>query len=197
MAHSSLESLLEAQRATGLALTDTRVKLRSAQRQARAEARAWVLPPQFQHAVVAMYQLAGVAEPAVQYLRACGRERHWPERPDCELVALVEDLFLQIDCEEVAALVDASRPADPSALTVAYKYVEEWRAVDWVRNLNERRGVAPTNWSLLQQVEHTRVQVPADFRPPSAGPAGELRGRRFVRRLRKRWGGRHAAIPTG
>jgi len=76
MSQPTLEALLEARRATANALADTRTELNKAHRQARAKARAWVLPSQLQHAAVAMYQLAGVAEPAVQYLRACGRERH-------------------------------------------------------------------------------------------------------------------------
>ena len=197
MAGSSLDELLETRRATRAALADTRAQLGRARRQVRAEALVWVLPPPLQRAVVAMYQLAGVAEPVVQYLRACGRERHWPERPECELVALVEDLFLQTDADDVAALVDPSHPADPAALKVAYRYLQEWETVAWARDLNTRRGIAPTNWSLLRRADQARLQVPEAFRQAPAGPAGEMRGRRVVRRLRQRWGGRHAAIAAG
>ena len=55
----------------------------------------------------------------------------------------------------------------------------------------------PSAASLLQQDETSRLAAPEAFRPPSAGASGERRAKRFAFRLRKRWAGRHAAIPVG
>ena len=65
----------------------------------------------------------------------------------------------------------------------------------WTRELNAGRGVAVTNHSLLTQFERGRVQIPEAFRP--SGALGGRRVKRFLFRLRQRWGGRYAAIPAG
>ena len=195
MADQSLAALLDARQTVDHALAQTRAELRRATRRAATEARHWVLPARLQNTTVAMYQLAGATEPAVKYLKTCAAERHWPDRTDIELTGLVEDMFLGAAADEIAALVDAHAPSDRQALSIAYKYVEEWKAAVWVRELNAGRGVAPTNHSLLTQIERGRVQIPVAFR--ASAITGERRVKRFLFRLRQRWGGQYAAIPAG
>ena len=65
----------------------------------------------------------------------------------------------------------------------------------WARGLNEGRGIAPTNNALLTEVERRRVEIPEAFRP--SGVTGGRRAKRFLTRMRRRWGGRYAAIPAG
>jgi hypothetical protein len=53
-------------------------------------ARAWDVAGAMARVAVVIYTLARfVVEPAVLYLRQCGRRRHWPERSDPELAALL------------------------------------------------------------------------------------------------------------
>ena len=192
----AMDALVDAQLSVNTALAETRAALKRAKRRARAEAREWVLSAQLRNASVAMYHLAGTAEPAVAYLRACARERHWSERADSATTALVEDLYLETGTDEIAALVDEQEPLDAAALTVAFKYVGEWRVAGWARGLNEARGVAPSTAGLLEEYENGRLTVPVAFRPRSAGVSGERRAKRFAYLLRRRWRGAYGAIPV-
>ena len=106
------------------------------------------------------------------------------------LATLVEDLFLQADANELAALADTSNADGPAALSVATKCVEEWRVVVWVRGLNAAKGVAPSAESVLHQAGARRLELPEAVRGPPRGADGESRARRWVARLRRRWVGR-------
>ena len=195
MAGQTVATLLDERRAVGDALAQTRAALRQAARRSATAARHWVLPERLRSAAIAMYQLAGAAEPAARYLQACGAERHWPDRAQSELTVLVEDMFLHAGVDDIAALVDAHAPSDPDALAIAHKYVQEWAVAVWARGLNEGRGIAPTNHSLLTEVERHRAQIPEAFRP--IGVTCGRRAKRLLFRMRRRWGGRYAAIPVG
>jgi hypothetical protein len=140
----TMSDLLAARSAVVASLVETRSLLASARRRATAVAKAWVLTPSMRRAVIAMYSLADSAEPAVAYLQACGRERHWPDRGSEDLTKLTEDLFLQTDATEVVDLTDSVNPSHPQTLAVALRYVEQWRVVAWSRALNTERGIAPS-----------------------------------------------------
>ena len=196
MASRTLEELLEARRAIKGALREARAQLGQAQRRAATNAREWVLVERLRRASVAMYHLAGDAEPAVAYLRACGRERHWMDLPAPELVTQVEDLYLGAGIDEIVSLVDETAPTDPVALVLAHKYVGEWRAACWARRVNEEKGVPVSNASLLQRYEQSRSQAPEALRPHAVGVTGERRAKRFLAKFRKRWVGRYGAIPS-
>ena len=198
MERPTLRALEEARQTVDSAMTETRAELKRARRRAAADARVWVLSPRMRRTSLAIYMLAGYStEPAVKYLEACGRERHWPVRTAAELSTVVEDLFLQADADEVAALADASSPSDPTLLAVALRYVEEWRVVSWAARLNSDRGVAPSTDSVVQRAEEGRMRLPEAARPMPVGPCGEPRAKRWVARLRARWGGRYASTPVG
>ena len=113
MATRTLDELLEARRAIKGALRGTRAQLRQAHRRAAAKAREWVLVERLRRASLAMYHSAGDAPPAVPYLQARGRERHWADLPDADIVTRVEDLYLGADIDEIVSLVDEALRRTP------------------------------------------------------------------------------------
>lgn len=164
-----------------LLLRRERQKLASA---SRVAARAWQLPVGVRHASLVAYVLAGYrSEPAVVYLQAIGRERHWPAKADGEVAALIEDLFLECEVERLAALTDAEVPEDAAAYAIASKYVKEWQAVEWVRSMNAEKGVAPSTASLLTRVK----KGPPRLRGHTSSWSGSARS--WACRWRRRWQG--------
>ena len=171
-----------------------RVKLQVKDTKKRAEA-FWKLSGFLLHASLIIYALAGyVAEPAVNFLRSSGRQRHWPDKSDEELEVMVENAFMQVDVEELARLADREDPSEPAAMKKAVSLVEQWRAAVWVRNLNSEQGVAPSTRSVLLRLEEQRESLPEGARPASIGTSEQAKARMWCRRFRVRWGGRHARI---
>ena len=127
----------------------------------------------------------------------CSQAYHWPAKGELELTRFVEDVILEADPEEMGALVAETDPLDRRALALATKYVHEWRVVVWARMANVEKGVAPSTRSELEYAEVQRLEIADGLRHPTWGTAAEAKGRRWARRLRLRWGGRHGALPDG
>ena len=143
------------------------------------------------------YVMSGYdVQPAVKYLEICGRTRRWPRRAETELSRLVEDMFLETDLAEIAALTDATNPIDSDALRVAIKHVHESMVVGWAQSLNLERGVAPSTRLLLRRAEETRDTFAEVVRPLGRDVFVSNRAGKWVQRLRKRWGGRFDSIPA-
>lgn len=197
MSRPSSDELQDRKRALSIAIAGARAELAKARRRERAQAKQWLLTEEMRRAVLAMYMRAGWStEPAVRYLRARALEHHWPAKTEAELSAMVEDLMMHADPEEVDALANTSDPSHPEALRVACKYVHEWKVVDWSRRVTLEKGEAPSTRRMLQQAEADREELPERFRPGEIGTSVDRRGKRWARRLRQRWGGRVAAVPT-
>jgi hypothetical protein len=161
----------------------------------RVSARAWQLGPSLTNEAVLTYALAGCsAEPAVRFLVATGRQRHWPERAEDDLRTLVEDLYLQIDLEDLVSLMDTESPLDAAAMRAAQRRVLEWRLFTWTQGLNYDKGVAPCTAALLDRLEECRSSLPGVARPISRGGVTESRARRWATRWRRFWGGRHGRL---
>ena len=107
---------------------------------------------------------------------------------------MMEDLFLQADVDELSRMCDLEEPDDSSVTTEALKYVWEWRAVEYVKDLNSRLGVAPSTEDILRKVEENRVHIPEWCRPGSKGTAAETKARMWAKRFRARWGGRYGRL---
>ena len=181
------------------ALRATRQEMRRArQRQKSAkksEESAWRLPAGVRHTVLIVFVLADYTkEPAIQFLKASARRRHWPEKSDEDLDNMVDELFLGADVHEVAAITDEDNPSDAPAMQAAAEYLQQWRVVAWTRQLNVQKGVAPSTDALLQKAEECRGKAPAAARPSSKGTSVEVRARMWARRLRLRWAGRLGRI---
>ena len=183
-----------AQLSAALASTSRQLRLSraAASRAGRKHLRAWVLPIGLQRTVLIIYVLCDyAAEPAARYLSVAARVKDWPARPESEVVAIVEDLFLQAGLDELAALANVHSPSDAEALAAASKCVEEWRLCRWARQQNLERGVAPPSSLLLQRLSADRVsRGSADtYRHGLTG-----RARMFMTRFRQRWAGHYGAL---
>jgi hypothetical protein len=190
--HSRKREIDDALSATSAALKRARQQARDKE---RAETRAWRLADGLRRSVLIVYALTDyTALPAAKFLGAAGRKRHWPEKDEEELVALVEDLFLQVDESELAMLTDEDDPSDIGAMRGALPYVEEWRLKTWTEQLNREKGVAPSLASILAQAERQRLQLPDAVRPPAHGTNAEVRARVWAGAWRRRWGGRYGRL---
>ena len=107
---------------------------------------------------------------------------------------MVEDIFLQEDVHELGRMCDLEEPEDPRVTKEALKHVEEWRAVEYVRDLNSRLGIAPSTEDILRKLEENRLQLPLPLRPPNKGTAADVKARMWAKRWRGRWGARYGKL---
>jgi hypothetical protein len=195
----SIEDLEQEKRDVDAAVAENRRATQKARQQKKdakkSEAKAWRLAPFLEHATLIIYTLTDYQiEPAIKFLGANSRKRHWPEKTEEELQALVEELFLAADLTELTALSDMVEPADVDAMKAALVYVQQWGLVDWTRRLNAQCGVAPSTESVLLRLEEKRLTIPEQVRPRAVGSACAVSARVWAGAWRKRWGGRHGRI---
>ena len=183
-----LESALAALKKEEAAVTS---QLQAAKRRTAASQRQWVMPPTVRRASVAAYIAGGYAvEPAVQYLVAYGRQRHWPDRCESELGELVHDFVIATSNDDIAELATLEELPEVGAFAPALSYAREWRTVVHARRLNEESGIAPSTAQLLAHTETFGSDIPDAARPRALGPVSAARARAWTYRLRRRWGGR-------
>ena len=175
-----------------------RAATRQEQRAAAAEARQWQLDWRQRLVCLIAYAHAGFdAEPAARFLAIDGEGRGWRGKPEEERCRLVEDLFLEVDLEELGRLCDTDVIADARAMHVAVRYVEEWRLVCWARCRSESPvGAPPSTTAVLRQAETNRLLLPVAIRPPSLGLVCDTRARLWAYRWRVRWEGRFGDPPV-
>lgn len=191
--------LLGQKRALDDALSENRAELKRITRgrrdTARAAARAWQLSESMRRTALIAYALADYrVEPAVRFLIASGRQRHWPDKTEEELATLVEGHFLDVDETELAAITDMEDPADGQAMKAALPYVEQWRLAEWATRLNTDKGVAPSTEALLHQLEAQRLALPGPVRPEARGTVVDPSARVWASSFRRRWGARYGRI---
>ena len=179
-------------------------QLRASKRRAATVHRHWVLPPTVRRAAVAAYIAGGYeVAPAVAYLFAYSRQRHWPERGVDELGELVHDMVISTSDDDMAELATLHGVADLGAFAAPLAYAREWHTVVHARRLNEQRGIAPSTAHLLAHAASFGSELPEAARPRALGPVSLARARAWTFRLRRRWGGRlgrarvQEAIPCG
>ena len=149
------------------------------------------MPPTVRRASVAAYIAGGYAvEPAVQYLVAYGRQRHWPDRCESELGELVHDFVIATSNDDIAELATLEELPEVGAFAPALSYAREWRTVAHARRLNEQSGLAPSTAQLLTHAEAFGSDLPDAARPRALGSVSAARARAWTHRLRRRWGGR-------
>ena len=171
-------------------------KLRRSERAAaKCKARQWALSELMRNTALAIYGLTDNAlEPAAMYLRQCALECHWPTKTDEELEEIVLDEFLAVDPEKLDGLLRVEDPMDLESMKLAQRCVLEWRAVEWSRERVRGPRVPPPSSLVLQQYEEARMALPEHLRPASRGVASDGKARSWMRRLRRRWGGRHGRL---
>ena len=184
----------EAQAAIGRALKHARQQQKNEQ---KAQAKSWQLSSFLLHAVLIIYGLSGyAAQPAATFLLNNGRRRHWPDKSQEELEEMVEALFMKCDIDDFTKLTNTQEPQDMAAMKAALSYVEQWRLVQWVSQMNEAQGIAPSTGSVLQRYEEQRQELPDEVRPAAVGVPAQTSARVWAGSFRRRWGGKHGRIPV-
>jgi hypothetical protein len=194
-----MEDLLARRRALDAARACTKLQLKRARQSLRdgmrAEVKAWRLSDALRRSVLIVYVLADYnIEVAARFLAAGGRKRHWPERSEEELAAVVEHHFLETSAAELASLTDTEDPSDVASMKAALSYVGQWRLVGWATGLNVAKGVAPSTEAVLHRLEAQRLELPEAVRPDPRGTITDARARVWASAWRKRWGARHGRI---
>ena len=160
----------------------------------QSQARQWVLSAPASNTVLTIFALADAAEPAAHYLRAHAARCGWPSKTNEELEAYAVDHFVAADPAHIAASSIEEDPVDAAAMRTAQRYLVEWRAVEWARDRVRGARVSPSSALFLQQYDGARLAVPEDVRPRCRGSASDSSARAWMRRLRKRWGGRYGRL---
>ena len=169
--------------------------LRSQQRERVRASRVWKLSERVKRVVLATYVLADYApEPAVVFLRNAGRARGWPDLSEDELAYMVEELFLDIGVDELAALADESDPLDCKVALVAARYAREWRLVMWGRRLNCECGIAPSVRMLVDKAYELGVTSSTGVSQKPIGCAVGGAAKAWARKFRIRWGARVGSV---
>ena len=189
-------SLLSRREALAADYAEVCALLRLARTRQRRCENAWVLTEGMRSVVAMVYVMSHYnVEPAVQFLLACGRERHWAPLDETSLRRLVEDVFMSFDGDAIANMACLNHPMDHCAMTTAIRYLREWHVVQQTRRANSEKGVAPSSAWMLERAEEFRLALPADLRPRNLGTMSNPCGRRWVHRLRFSWGGHMRKIP--
>ena len=195
-AGASLHEQLSARRAE---LAEVRHEVDLARRRARsasaAQARHRKLTDTALRVALIIYTLArGDTEPAVVFLRAQGRKRGWPPKEDDEIADVAVWAFIEAEDTFLVDLTDVDAPSDAEAMRVALDYVEQWRVSREALEHNVARGVAPGSASMFQRFEARRQELLEAVRPYARGLSAQAKGRSFMKRFRRRWGGRYGAL---
>lgn len=150
----------------------------------------WSLNPDMEDVCIAACGMCGGSiAPAVKFLDACARERHWPECPRPEIVAVIEHIVKHAG-DRFDALVHHIPSANARAVEVAARYAREAFVVDCVKRANEQCGIAPCSQWLLERAEEFTRSVPDVCKPRVFGSAREKASQNWLRRLRRVWDGR-------
>ena len=161
----------------------------------RAIARQWQLSERVRRVCLVVFdQAGGDTEPCAKYLEATGRICHWEPKEEHELRCMAEEVFLEAastdaGVEAYAALVDLGNSSDVAAVREAVRHTEDWHVVQWARDQNVLKSLAPSTDQLLQHLEERRVRIPEAIRPSPRGTSLDAGARKWATRLRERWNG--------
>ena len=162
----------------------------------RILAHSWNLTAAMEDVCVAACGMsAGSTAPALKFLEACARERHWPECPRSEIVALIEHVWNHSG-DRFDALVHHVPSANARAVAIAARYARESFVVDCVKRANEQCGIAPCSQWVLERAEEFARRVPDACKPRAFGTPSEWASQNWLSRLRRVWDGRLQKIPA-
>lgn len=139
--------------------------------------------------VAACGMSGGSTAPALKFLEACARERHWPDCPRPEIVALIEHVWKHSG-DRFDALVHHVPSANARAIVIAARYAREAFVVDCVKRANEQCGIAPCSRWVLERAEEFTHRLPDACKPRVLGTASEKASQNWLARLRRVWDGR-------
>ena len=119
-------------------------------------------------------------EPPCKFLQWYGRKKRCV-LTDKAVAVLLEKNFLAADIQELLrGPVARSRDAE--------RWLQEWRIVEWGRNLNMLHGVAPSTACLLEKARDAGDVFPGAIHARTRHGRPGRTARMWAHRFRKRWG---------
>ena len=102
--------------------------------------------------------------------------------------ALVDDLFMAADLDELETWVEPGAPENQKRLRELWILYAEWRTANWVHRTNSVHGVAPSSTQVFHVYIEWRHKAPAELQPRTfARSLGAHRN--WAMRWRRRWNG--------
>lgn len=98
--------------------------------------------------------------------------------------------YLDMTDDDASRVLDEQNPWDSRALKRATVFYREWSVAGWITRQNNDKGFAPT-------AQEIRDEYLAPGEQDCENSSGRQSVRRWVRRLRKRWGGALRRFPVG
>ena len=203
-------ALRSAKDAISASLSAVKAQLRAAQQEEKRLARHWLLTganeagddavsvdalPMMAKVALILYDRAGYQpDAAAAYLAREAAKRKWEPKPEAAVKQLVSEVFLKANLEDYLSLCDAQGSSDAVAMQAALEFWIEWSLASWVKDANERLGVAPSTEAVLEKAEQMRLQETLEHRPASKGTAAGAKARSWCFRWRRRWGAHHGAL---
>ena len=120
----------------------------------------------------------------------------WGSLDTAGRTALVDDLFLAADLDEVETWVNPAWPENQKLLRELWILYAEWRTAKWVHHTNSVHGVAPSSAQLFAVYIEWRRKGPAEFHPRTFARTLGAR-RKWAMRWRRRWNGSVGHLKTG
>ena len=196
---STLDQLRESRRALGSAIKAATRAISSSRRTLAfgdiAACGRWDVQGDLKYVVLLTYVLAGYTpDAAVCLLKRRARQYGWCNLAHADVARVVEDLFLESDTDELAALQDPQDPRGARLLATATVQVEEWRLSAWVAEQNRTAGVAPSTALVLRRYSEQCSHLPASINPSAQRVEGSSAARTWASRWRRRFGGRVAVL---
>lgn len=156
----------------------------------------WRLTERMERVVIICYvECQFKATAAVEYLLRAGRQRHWSPKSKHELSLLVERIFLKYDAIQTAAWLDFAESSNLPSIRIALEYSRQAYVVGKATEANESRGVAPSSAILLCWASEFDLKYPAACRPKPLGLARDNVSKKWLHKIRIRYGGRFRALP--
>ena len=192
-----MSTLLAQRRKLKLEATGLCASRRDRKRKSIRVSNQWCLTRAMKHTAITCYIVSDYdPSAAAQYLAAVGRQRHWHAVDMHNLAIMVEDLFLQINGEELSSLLEFEECCDVARCREALKYAQEYYVVRRTRMANADMGVAPSSELPLQWARQVAQRFPEPCRPKQLFSVRDRVSKKWLRKLRLRWGGKVRVLPA-
>ena len=166
---TTLEDLRQQRQALAEQRADLQRKDKSARQRERRKGKQWLIDGKLKRVALTIYVVCDYTlEPAVDYLRARGKEFGWPDKGAGEIELLFIRALESYDEEELLGLTDDLTTSNAEEAQEAHKYSLEWAMTLWTALQNEF-GIFPSTAAILWKLEQLRLAIPPELRPKSWG----------------------------
>ena len=110
---------------------------------------------------------------------------------------LLQDVEAQHSAAEISVVSDPRLPANRRALRYLWNLWAEYRVAEWVRDTNQRRGVAPSSARVYEELLRQAEAAPPVLRGHLQRARTRNAKRKWAGRWRKTWSGKLGTLAIG